>query len=311
MIQTNFIRPNQRIGINPEINTKDKEIVPPNSPTGVVGSEPLFEERQQPQLVEEDYNNNDYEYQPTTNLACGCFNFLDFFNKEKQDDNFISIPIKNVNTGEQGGKFIDPTNSNYDIKEGVHDQGWYDNRGETNRFPQRIFGQNESRISSDEEELNVVNYHRDKPHDNTSLFNVTSDGVMFNDGYGDLGEMDDVDIQLSFSMTCFSENDDTEEYTNEGATELTNEHIQHVQYSDANSDDSSTLSFEASEFDEQEFEAGFDIEVDDDTFNESDPSLMSLNAIDAHKLPTIQENVENSFSCDVGNNFNHFFTCTR
>ena len=109
--------------------------------------------------------------------------------------------------------------------------------------------------------------------------------------------------KLSFTSSSFSEGDGIEpEQQHQQKQKQHEDQRQNSLLDPSASDGSSTLSFDPNDFDEREFESDFDME---------DSGQSSIVFDTEAKLETIDENLEKSFSCDVGNNFNPIFLWNR
>ena len=271
-MQSSYLNANR--GIVSHSDQRTKSLDTPYSPQGVVDGDEIF--GRQPV---------DDEVAPAV-VACGCFRFWDFFGGNDTDDSFTSILLKDIklvreddHTGQQHMRNTQRSRS--------HVQNEYINDPNNNQIVDFLDDSFDQKKYAQDEEDNVDS-HVITMNTETETFQHYND-EHFDNEYNLLEEDNSSESStLSFDHTDFEEQEFEAGY---GLME-----------SNRNFNIALTEEYQISDFDEQDFEADYG-------FLESNPNFN----IEGKKeyLPTIQENIENSFSCDVGKNFNNIFICNR
>lgn len=263
---------NSNRGILRRFDQITKSLDAPSSPQSVVDGDAVL--RRQP-----------VDDEVARTVVCGCFQFWDFFGGNDNDDSFTSILLKDIKPVRE---------------EDLTDQQQIRNtpRSRSNVQNENI---NEPGINQIvdflDDSFNEENHCVEDEKDNMDSHVVTIQTEIetfqnFNE------EKEDDQIKISFSLTTFSEGEASRSH---GDNEEHYDDEQKILEED-NSSGSSSLSFDPTEFEEQDFEADYGLPEINRNFN-IEPQQ--------DYLPTIQENVENSFSCEVGQNLSHIFICHR
>mmetsp|Transcript_2474 Transcript_2474/g.2768 ORF Transcript_2474/g.2768 Transcript_2474/m.2768 type:complete len:265 (-) Transcript_2474:130-924(-) len=196
-------------------------------------------------------------------FGCGCFNFLDFFSRERDnDDKFVRLNKNEIDQNksnpardqERPDLRDDTETANiYYIKE-VSDNSLLaeDALSSCRSLEQKLLSTHESRDIRDYDVRQTADEQISLTENSFPVIDTKE--FSSNEGVFDA-------VKLSFSTSSFSDGEEDLDKSNDDC-------------------DSSTLSFDPNEFDEEEFEADYGV------FDESDPSI-NLNPTQA--LPTIIE----------------------
>jgi len=277
-MQTNFLHDNRRIESRETYDKAKSSISPRSSPRSVLdvddihgdgdgdgdGGETFFVGPGPPKwgIVGDSH----YQQPNSIDANCGCFQFMDFFCQRGQNkqDTFVSIPIQDI-------RLVDEEQISRDDLEKTKNKRYIGNTS----FSGQRDEEGESRAEEEEERMDCPSCHH-----------VPSMDEIFSKPLIDFDDDDDDDgdqiyegqYNRSFSSSSFSEGDG-----NDG------EHG-----SDDKSEESSIVSFDPKEFEEQEFEADFGLP-------ETKSSLLLHESNRSLHLPTIQEHdeEETSLSCDI------------
>ncbi len=238
---------------------KKTKSITPRWPRGVVDDNETFFVDAQPRWG----IIGDYSYQPIDG-NCGCFRFWDFFcsREQHEKDTFANIPIRDIQLVEEKPESRDHQNR-------INIENCKENASLSGRREE-----GESRV--EEEKIDDFSSCQHVP----SMDEIFSKPLLDYDEDEYNKQIDEVEFKRSFSSSSFSEG------SGDG-NDRDNGNIS----SDDKSDESSA-SFDPIEFEEQEFEVDFGMP-------DVKPTLLLHDSNRSLRLPTIEENVENSFSCDI------------
>lgn len=238
-------------------------------------------------------------------IRCTCtfFRFWDFFGGDnEEDDTFTTIPLKDITpvpADEQyGGGSQQRRNGNQ--------QSWSADENDINDTIENevVPSHGLGAVTIDDSSQNVENIVANE--NDTAFTNEPENGPKNEIFRLQMHTEDSLHVTLSFSASTFSEGDSSDNVDGRGNEPYERRDFgEHKYQSDRSSDGgSSSLSFDANEFDEEDFEDdyGLILNNNNDSLNNVDPKPMQQN------LPTIQENVENE-SSDVGTNVKNYLIC--